>query len=97
MNAPLMIECAGCGSSVEAGDVVEMREYSTDTCERCRRCEAVPELREAYRRGFNAGLSAMARAARNDEENLRRSKLQSFLSSERHVDCDCSACLSPTY
>lgn len=61
-----MIKCGGCGFNVEREQVVDWgEELHTEVdhrtrCDRCQRC--TPDVREAYRRGFNAGLDAMASA-----------------------------------
>jgi hypothetical protein len=56
-----MVPCFGCGFHVEKQDVVE-REECSDRCITCKLCEAEPRLKESYRRGFNAGLDALAKA-----------------------------------
>ena len=55
-----MILCNGCGFNVEQKDVVEYTEYDDTHCETCAECHKNPKLRESYRRGFNAGLDALA-------------------------------------
>lgn len=69
-----MIKCNGCGFNVEPGNAVEMTEFSDTTCEKCTKCQANPDLAECYRRGFNAGLEALATSVRNivDHSNLRK-------------------------
>lgn len=62
-----MIHCNGCGFNVERKDSREFTEYddpgyTRDCCDACAKCTDIPELREAYRRGFNAGVDAMAKA-----------------------------------
>jgi hypothetical protein len=52
-----MVKCRGCGFNVEQRDVQDWGEFNIG-CERCARC--TPDVREAYRRGFNAGLDALA-------------------------------------
>ena len=70
MTAPLvnpmnliggMIRCRSCGFNVEPKEVRETDELS-DNCVTCRYCEQEPKLKEAYRRGFNAGLDALSQA-----------------------------------
>ena len=76
-----MVKCHGCGFNVEQEDV---RDWGTvldanghtveNACETCAKCEAVPDLREAYRRGFNAGLDALGAAFQDiiTTNNLRK-------------------------
>jgi hypothetical protein len=57
-----MIHCTGCGFYAEREDVVEWPdtlEARPRTCLTCLRCRANPEMKESYRRGFNAGLDAL--------------------------------------
>jgi len=63
-----MVHCDGCGFNVEREDVVAWVEYS-DRAETCKLCEAEPRLKESYRRGFNAGLDAMADAVTSIAKN----------------------------
>ena len=72
-----MIKCDGCGFSVERKRVQEWGDQNANpahwtTCTRCARC--TPDVREAYRRGFNAGLDAMAAAVDGvaKHSNLRK-------------------------
>lgn len=74
-----MIKCVGCGFNVEREQVVEWGEGPANMvvedrtlCDRCSRC--TPDVREAYRRGFNAGLDAMADSAIHTAKysNLRK-------------------------
>jgi hypothetical protein len=44
-----MVHCNGCG-------------FDESQCSVCKKCERVPDLREAYRRGFNAGVDAMSKS-----------------------------------
>lgn len=69
-----MVRCDGCGFHVEHYDVVTAAEGTDERCEECAKCRATPALRESYRRGFNAGLDAMADAVRNvaEKSNLRK-------------------------
>lgn len=61
-----MIHCDGCGFNVEPEDVRRKAEFNSETnCDTCRECEATPKLREAYRRGFNAGLDRLTDAVVN--------------------------------
>lgn len=64
----VMVPCDGCGFNVGHEDVVEWVEYS-DRAVTCKLCKAEPRLKEAYRRGFNAGLDAMERAVTNIVRN----------------------------
>jgi len=75
-----MVLCQGCGFNVEPEDV---REIDADAmafgaerlaCLTCRKCTEVPDLRESYRRGFNAGLDALKRVVIDtvDKSNLRK-------------------------
>jgi hypothetical protein len=57
-----MVKCRGCGFNVEQAHVLEWG--SESECPRASlRCSAhcTQDVREAYRRGFNEGLDAMAR------------------------------------
>ncbi len=63
------IHCNGCGLLVREEDVINRGEvWDTEHCETCRACVAMPETHEAYVRGFNAGLDAMADAVRHTAE-----------------------------
>lgn len=73
-----MVLCTGCGFHSEREDVVEWPdtlEAEPRTCLTCPRCRATPEMKESYRRGFNAGLDALrgivVRAVEN--QNVRKS------------------------
>ena len=55
-----MIYCRGCGFNVEREDV--RSDISVAECTRCHICATSPKIRESHRRGFNAGLEAMAKA-----------------------------------
>lgn len=64
-----MVRCHGCGFNVEERDVLSwpgLHPIDGDaagygrSCSRCKRC--TPDVREAYRRGFNEGVTEMARA-----------------------------------
>lgn len=60
-----MLHCNGCGFNVEPYDAREPVEYpdpENPQCETCKLCEEEPRLREAYRRGFNAGMDRLAEA-----------------------------------
>lgn len=64
-----IVRCDGCGSSVEREQVVNYGDHPYDGkpdnnyhCDSCTGCTENPKLREAYRRGFNAGVDAMAEA-----------------------------------
>lgn len=57
-----MFRCDGCGFNVERKDAYGI---IGSACGRCVRCDGVPDMRESYRRGFNAGLQAMAMAVRD--------------------------------
>ncbi len=59
-----MVLCMGCGFHVEPEDVVErvVHHGASDACVTCTSCKTEPRLKESYRRGYNAGLDAMARA-----------------------------------
>ena len=72
-----MVLCRGCGFNVERQDVISWPDLHPTIgfltlCTRCKRC--TPDVREAHRRGFNAGLAAMAQAVRERTElgNLHR-------------------------
>jgi hypothetical protein len=69
-----MVHCDGCGFNVEPRDVREREESWDQNCSRCRKCTECPELREAYRRGFNAGLDALKEAVVSvvEKSNLRK-------------------------
>jgi hypothetical protein len=71
INDGKMIHCNGCGFNVEPYDTrQETGGWKQDfTCESCKLCEAEPRLRECYRRGFNAGLDAMAKAVADVAQN----------------------------
>lgn len=75
MSQP-MVKCNGCGFNVEQEDVVQMTEYSETHCDKCKTCQANPLMQESYRRGFNAGLDAMAEAVKQiaSQSNLRKWK-----------------------
>jgi len=77
-----MVLCHGCGLNVERQDVISWPgPHPTlgflTSCTRCTRC--TPDVREAHRRGFNAGLAAMAQAVRERTEqgDLHRPRDQS--------------------
>lgn len=55
--------CLGCGFHNEAVDSFGHE---------CIRCRAVPEMRESYRRGFNAGVEEMRRTMDSSAKILRR-------------------------
>ena len=55
--------CLGCGFHNEAKDSFGHE---------CIRCRAVPEMRESYRRGFNAGIEEMRRTVDSLARSLRR-------------------------
>lgn len=55
--------CLGCGFHNEAEDSFGHE---------CIRCRAVPEMRESYRRGFNAGVDAMRSTMDSSAKSLRR-------------------------
>jgi hypothetical protein len=57
-----MVHCNGCGFNVEPYDARQPTECTDSQCDTCRICEEEPRLREAYRRGFNAGLDRLAEA-----------------------------------
>jgi hypothetical protein len=80
-----MVRCLACGFNVEHYDVHDWGEvpggvtvssvsYPTE-CATCRLCEECPRMRESYRRGFNAGLDALAEAVTRivRDTTLRRS------------------------
>ena len=64
-----MVKCRGCGFNVERGhersggehDVARDKWY----CDVCIKCESCPDMRESYRRGFNAGLDALRQRIRD--------------------------------
>ena len=62
-----MYICLGCGFHAESEDVRRNRidVYGSNedkhTCATCKKCEAVPDLRESYRRGFDAGMATLRR------------------------------------
>lgn len=57
-----MIHCNGCGFYAERSDVKSVicrpNDHDQEECSACVKCAANPDLRESYRRGFNAGLNA---------------------------------------
>jgi len=64
-----MVLCTGCGFNIEREHVLDWGDEnavveSRTVCERCTR-HCTPDVREAYRRGFNAGLDAMAEAVQH--------------------------------
>jgi hypothetical protein len=71
------VKCEGCGLHVERQEVLDWGQEHVAIehragCERCVRC--TPDVRAAFRRGFNAGLDAMAKAAHDvaTRSNLRK-------------------------
>jgi len=65
-----MVRCNGCGFNVEEEQVRPVGSQVGGTpcvperqCSECIYCVAEPKMRESYRRGFNAGMNAMADAA----------------------------------
>lgn len=79
-----MILCEGCGFNVEKEDVVECNEGESlpdiEECKTCKKCNACPDMKESYRRGFNSGLGAMyfalTEVVRDTYHNLMRHKEQ---------------------
>ena len=72
-----MVHCDGCGFNVEPCDARECDEYiPVGHCSTCAKCVTEPLLRESYRRGFNAGLDALAEAVTGivKNSNLRRQR-----------------------
>lgn len=70
-----MVLCRGCGFNVEQRDVLSWPGLHPvaaylDSCVRCKRC--TPDVREAYRRGFNSGVTDMARTVGRLVENEGR-------------------------
>lgn len=61
-----MTHCDGCGFNVEpkdAGTIVDPGdEHRPPHCSNCTKCNACPDMRESYRRGFNAGIDKMISA-----------------------------------
>lgn len=79
MSADPMVKCHGCGFNVEREDVTKPSEtlnaeYDARNCVRCRKCTENPDMRESYRRGYNAGLDAASAALRHavERSNLRK-------------------------
>ncbi len=69
-----MVKCSGCGFHVEQREVLDWDEGDHTTPEHrtsCGRCSThcTPDVREAYRRGFNAGLDAMAESVVHTAKN----------------------------
>jgi hypothetical protein len=67
------VHCNGCGFNVERGSAIfpiTNRQLDERECDICKTCEAAPDLREAYRRGFNDGLNAFARTAAEIKDDL---------------------------
>jgi len=67
-----MIRCTGCGFHAEREDVVEWSdtlEADPRTCLTCPKCLAHPEMKESYRRGFNAGIDALKEIVTRAVEN----------------------------
>lgn len=59
-----MVKCLGCGFNVEREDArtgLDTDHYSRPACDTCTKCEACPDMRESYRRGFNAGIDEAKR------------------------------------
>lgn len=71
-----MTKCDGCGFNVEREDVRKLADETIPRhCSECVKCTKNPELREAYRRGFNAGLDVLALAVTDilmQKSNLRK-------------------------
>lgn len=72
-----MVLCTACGFHVEYENVITRDQDAPapdETCLRCIECSKVPKLREAYRRGFNAGLDALKDAVVStvEKSNLRK-------------------------
>ncbi len=74
-----MVKCTGHGSLVEpydaVGPVVVVTEYSAE-CASCKYCVETPGLAEAYRRGFDSGVSHAREAMREFAETLYGAKLR---------------------
>lgn len=64
-----MVKCYGCGFNVEKEDAREglKRGYGPfpPECTTCVKCEACPDMRESYRRGFKAGVEDVKRRVRD--------------------------------
>jgi hypothetical protein len=59
-----MVHCLGCGFNVEQEDArknLDLRDGYGDApkCNTCIKCETCPDMRESYRRGYNAGINRM--------------------------------------
>jgi hypothetical protein len=69
-----IVKCLACGSDVEQTSVVEYEEYTNKFCVSCILCENKPNIREAYKRGFNDGLDATSKAVKyiTTRSNLRK-------------------------
>lgn len=74
-----MVKCTGHGSCVEpydvVGQVVVLSEYFAE-CASCKYCVETPALAEAYRRGFDSGVSHAREAMREFTETLYGVKLR---------------------
>ena len=71
----LMVSCRGCGFSVEPEHARGGKEDEPSRmkrwCGTCAKCERTPEMRESYRRGFNAGLEKARECIRESADALR--------------------------
>lgn len=62
-----MYRCLGCGFNVEREDARKgaheghTRFGYRAKCDTCIKCEACPDMRESYRRGFDAGMDTLRR------------------------------------
>jgi len=73
-----MIRCTGCGFHCEREDVAEWPDTlgaNPLTCLTCPKCRATPEMKESYRRGFNAGLDALKEIVTRAVENTNVRKM----------------------
>lgn len=68
-----MIKCLGCGFNREPHTVTEF-DLNDDraSSRRCDMCRRIPDLVEAYRRGFNAGVEAVRVTLDRYAKTLRR-------------------------
>lgn len=60
--------CQGCGRWVPLAERMEESEYTDEQCETCKFCHNNVAERKTYARGFNDGLDAMAKAAKDTAE-----------------------------
>lgn len=71
-----MVLCRGCGFNIEQKDGRNNNVYDPVMeryhCDTCIKCDACPDMRESYRRGFNAGIEMFGDRIWSVAINMRR-------------------------